>query len=400
MPISVRHFLEYALEYLSLLPHLAAFLLLALFSLQLALNLRFLRSVRKMAPTPFPRFPRVSVLVPARNEAASISSCVTSLLHQRYPDLEVIVLDDGSTDGTAQRLDALKARYPQLVVIHDTSDPPPGWNGKSYACHRLAERATGDWLLFTDADTIHSSQSVSQGINQATALDAALLSAFPHQLTGSWSERIMVSFIIDFIPLIALNFAAIWRGAGRRVAANGQYLLANASKYRAVGGHASVAHALIDDFALARRFQDCGYTVALVDGVDMLDCRMYRSFREVWEGFSKNLLGALASSGQKRVSLWWAPLFAWCYACLFVAPFYDLAFSDQRALAGLEILWLLLLRGLVVWRIKRPPDEILTTPLAAWSVIALGMGTLYQRWRKQDIVWKGRAYTGLPRLDS
>ncbi len=388
-----RPLLEYALEQFSLLPHLTALVLLALLSIQLMLNFRFLRFARQRAVSHAMRLPRISVLVPARNEATSITACITSLLHQRYLDLEVIVFDDDSTDGTGQLLDALTAQFPQLIVIHNHGNPPPAWNGKSYACHCMAQQATGEWLLFTDADTIHSLHGIERGVIQAAALNAALLSVFPRQRAKTWSERVMVSFIIDFIPLITLNLAAIWRGSGRRIAANGQYLLARADAYRAVGGHASVSRALIDDFALAQRFQDCGYTVALVDGADMLSCRMYHALREVWAGFSKNLLGALSSSSRSRSSIWWAPLFAWCYACVFVIPFYNLVFSDQRALASLEICWLLILRGLVVWRIKRPPDEILTTPIAAWAVIALGVGAVYRRWRKQHIVWKGRSYT-------
>lgn len=376
----------------SMLPHLVALALLAVFSMRLWSNLRFLRHVRRQAARPIERLPYVSVLIPARNEAATISQCVSSLLRQQYPGLEVIVLDDASTDGTSQQLDALRAKYPELVVLHATDDPPAGWYGKSYACHRLAQQASGDWLLFTDADTTHMPLSIKAGIAQATALDAALLSAFPYQRTGTWSERISVSFIIDFIPLITLDFKGIWRGRAKRVAGNGQYLLAHAATYRAVGGHASIRNALVEDFALAQRFHACGHTVALVDGTSMLSCRMYHSFHELWEGFSKNVLAAVTTSSERRRLLWWAPLFAWCYACLFVIPFYSLLFSARKSLAALEIGWLLLLRALVAWHIRRPLAEIVTTPLAAWGVMAIGLGTLYRRWRKQQIIWKGRSY--------
>ncbi|HEU5349071.1 MAG TPA: glycosyltransferase family 2 protein [Ktedonobacterales bacterium] len=384
---------EQRLNHRSLPPHLVALSLLALFSVRLRSNLRFLRTAHRQA-SPVEQPPRVSVLVPARNEAATISSCVTSLLRQQYPDLEVIVLDDGSTDGTGQFLDALQAEYPQLTVLHTTKDPPSGWNGKSYACDRLAKQASGEWLLFTDADTLHMPTSIGKGVAQALALHTALLSAFPYQRTETWSERIIVSFIIDFIPLITLDFNGIWRGHAKRIAANGQYLLVHAATYRMIGGHASIHGALVDDFALAQRFRACGHTIALVDGTSMLRCRMYRTFHELRNGFSKNVLGALTSSPQGQHSLWLAPLFAWCYACLFVIPFFNLLFSGQhqKALAALEICWLAGLRGLVVWHFKRPLPEILTTPLAAWSLMALSLRVLYLRSRKQGILWKGRLY--------
>lgn len=380
------------LNSLWLVPHLTAIGVLALLSLRLASNLRFLRRVRERAQRLDGALPRVSVLVPARNEAATIVDCVTSLLDQGYPNLEILVLDDDSSDGAGALLDALQRHAKRLTVLRRTGAPPAGWNGKSYACDVLARHASGEWLLFTDADTHHEPDSVARGIAYATALSADFVSVFPYQIAGSWSERLLVSFLLDFLPLVTINFAALARGRAARVAANGQYLLMNAASYRAVGGHASVKGELIDDFALARRFQAGGYRIALIQGSGMLACRMYSSAREVWRGFSKNLLGALDAPLQWRAFLW-APLFAWLYACLFILPFTHLALSQQWGLATVEILWLLLLRAMVVWRLKRPPDEILTTPLAAWSVMALGMTALVRRWRHAPVVWKGRAYT-------
>ncbi|HEX8726999.1 MAG TPA: glycosyltransferase family 2 protein [Ktedonobacterales bacterium] len=379
------------LNRLWLVPHLTAMGALALLSLRLWSNFRFLRRARERAQRLGGVLPRVSVLVPARNEAGTIVDCVTSLLDQGYPNLEILVLDDDSTDGAGELLDALQQRAKRLTVLHRTGAPPAGWNGKSYACDVLARHASGEWLLFTDADTHHEPDSVARGIAYAAALSVDFVSVFPYQIASSWSERLLVSFLLDFLPLVTVNLPALARGRATRVAANGQYLLMNAASYRAVGGHASVKGELIDDFALARRFQAGGYRIALIQGGGMLSCRMYHSAGEVWRGFSKNLLGALDAPLRWRAFLW-GPLFAWLYACLFILPFTHLTLSQQWGLAMVEILWLLLLRAMVVWRLKRPPDEILTTPLAAWGVMALGMAALVRRWRNAPVVWKGRAY--------
>ena len=175
-----------------------ALLVLAILSYRLGRNLRFLRQARDRARLSDSQ-PRVSILIPARDETRTIVACIESLANQQYPDFEIIALDDQSSDGTGALLDDLAARNPNLTVVHGWKNPPAGWNGKSYACYRLAARATGDWLLFTDADTRHQPDSIQQGIAQAESLNADLLSAFPRQITASWSERIVVSFIVDFL---------------------------------------------------------------------------------------------------------------------------------------------------------------------------------------------------------
>ena len=365
--------------------------LLSVFSWRLWRNLRFLHWAQRHAELPEPK-PRVTVLVPARNESRTIVGCIKSLLEQDYPDFEVMVLNDQSTDGTGSLLERLAARHPRLSVIHGTEDPPPGWNGKSFACQRLAEHASGDWLLFTDADTLHTPTSIAQGIAQAEALEVDLLSAFPRQMTESWSERIVVSFVLDFLPLIALDLRGLWHGESSTTAANGQYLLLRAASYRAAGGHRAIASALVDDFALAQQLRSTGYKVALVDGTGMLSCRMYHNAHEVWTGFAKNILLALDSSSAVQRPGWWGLPFAWSYASLFVLPFALLGTRFRRT-SLLLIGWLALLRGVLTWRLRRPAMEVVTTPLAAWNVMVFGLVAFVRRRRGRTVRWKGRDYS-------
>jgi chlorobactene glucosyltransferase len=356
-------------------------------------NLRYLRWARQQAAKPHAH-PHISVLVPARNEASTITPCITSLLQQEYPNYEIVVLNDGSTDSTGAQLDAIAADNPQLRVIHAADALPPGWNGKSYACHRLAQVARGEWMLFTDADTVHSPHSIELGMAQALALGADLVSAFPQQVTVTWSERVFVSFILDFLPLIGLDFSAISHATGSHSAGNGQYLLAHSGAYRAVGGHAAVYDETLDDFTLARHFRLRGLKIALISGREMVRCRMYRSAHAVWEGFSRSLMHGLDNSTTTRHTVWWAMLFAWSYGSLFVNTFTMAIIGPFRWLALVEIAWLALLRAWANRYLQRSIFEAMTTPLAAWGVMALGLSALYRRWQGQKIDWKGRYYLG------
>jgi chlorobactene glucosyltransferase len=369
--------------------HLVGAIALSKFSWQLWTNLRFLQWAachQQIPDSP----PLVSILVPARDEIASITACIVSLAQQNYPRFEIIALDDQSTDGTSEQLDRLAQHWACLHVIHSEETPPPGWNGKSYACCRLAKQAHGEWLLFTDADTVHTPHSLQLGMAQAETLQADLLTAFPYQETHSWAERVIVSFIIDFLPLVGIHFKAIWRGTSARVAANGQYMLVRRESYDAVGGHLSVAQERVDDFSLARLLYRHGHTVALVNGTTMLHCRMYHNAQDVWQGFSKNLMLGLMTSGATTKRQ--APIFAFAYASVFVLPFVSLFRSGQRRVGLLFIGWLTGLRAVAAIFLRRPLTESLTTFPAAWGVMALGLNALVGQRHRRAILWKGRRY--------
>ncbi|MBI5928777.1 MAG: glycosyltransferase [Chloroflexi bacterium] len=370
--------------------HATALSLLSIMSYRLWHNLMYLQQAQRLATDSSGTLPKVSILVPARNEARNIVPCIESLVSQDYPEFEIIVLNDLSSDETGTLLDSLATQYPNVRVLHGTEDPPKGWNGKSYACHRLAEQATGEWLLFTDADTVHSSASVAQGITQAKKLGVALLSVFPKQITESWGEQIVVSFILDFLPLIAVDLNALWQNGSSTALANGQYLLVNAEAYHAMGGHQAIFNELVDDFALAKQVRLGGYKTAMVSGTSMLSCRMYHNASEVWGGFSKNLMLGLETSAAKKPPAWFGPLFAWGYACIFVLPFFYLLNAPQKRLPLLEIGWLAFLRGCINFYFRRSLSEVITTPLAAWSVMALGLNALLRQGK--EVQWKGRHY--------
>jgi glycosyltransferase involved in cell wall biosynthesis len=228
--------------------------------------------------------PEVSIIVPARNEQACLGSCLQSLLQQKGVDYEILVVDDGSTDRTRE----IAASFPGVAII-DAPALPPGWIGKNNAVLAGARAAQGEWLLFTDADTIHRPGALARALEEAKKQGAALLSYSPQQtIEGFWQKAVM--------PVIFAELARTYRPAevsdpqSPAAAANGQYLLVSRDAYEAVGGHASVATNILEDVVLARRIKQSGRKIYFRYGGDAVSTRMYRSFPELLEGWTKNLV--------------------------------------------------------------------------------------------------------------
>ncbi len=234
--------------------------------------------------------PAVSILVPARNEEKNIEKCVSSLLEQDYPNFEVIVLDDNSTDQTPFILKKLRRDHANLRVINGLP-LPAGWPGKHWACHQLGQAAKGEFLLFTDADTWHAPTALSHAMNAMLFEKADLISALPFQEVGSFGEKLVVPFmnfaILSFLPL---RFGQKHHISALSVTI-GQFMLFRREPYQAVGGYASAIENVNDDVLLGRNIINNGYKWMLLNGSREVSCRMYHNFAEVFEGFSKNIFG-------------------------------------------------------------------------------------------------------------
>lgn len=228
----------------------------------------------------------VSVIIPARNEEASIARAVESVSMQ--PEVgEVIVINDKSTDRTADILAELAARIPKLKVLA-TSGLPLGWAGKNHALSIGAEAASGDWLLFTDADTYHLFGSVRRALTDAVDHDAVWVSYSPEQEVETFWEKALIPFV--YCRLAAkYSYARVNDPREPDAAANGQFILALRDAYNAIGGHAAVAGEILEDVALARRMKRAGYGIYFAAPIGIVKTRMYRSFRAMWQGWTKNL---------------------------------------------------------------------------------------------------------------
>ena len=212
---------------------------LSVLMINLLLNLRALHRLGSEKGKLPDDYPLISILVPARNEERDIVPCVESLRLQDYPAFEILVLDDNSTDRTAEKVAEIAAKDPRVKLIR--GEPlPPGWAGKPHACHQLAATAKGSWLLFTDADTIHAPDMLISALTYALAHKLSLISGFPFQKTSSFSQRVVMpamwSIVMTCVPLW-------WVQGARRPKAGlviGQFIFVNAADYHEVGGHEAV----------------------------------------------------------------------------------------------------------------------------------------------------------------
>ncbi|HET7100465.1 MAG TPA: glycosyltransferase [Terriglobia bacterium] len=228
----------------------------------------------------------VSVIIPARNEELNIERVVRSVAPQRRLR-EMIVVDDASTDRTAKILVGLCEEIPLLRTIRLES-LPEGWMGKSHASQAGAQQATGEWLLFTDADTLHLPGSLEAMLLRAREEKADLLSLSPGQQTGTWWEKSIIPYV--FVQLARMfPFEEVSDPASPRVAANGQYLLVRRSVYNEAGGFEAVRGEILDDVALARLVKRRGGRLVFLPGAEWVRTRMYTKFRDMWQGWSKNL---------------------------------------------------------------------------------------------------------------
>jgi chlorobactene glucosyltransferase len=228
----------------------------------------------------------VSVIIPARNEEMNIERVVRSVAAQRQVR-EIIVVDDDSSDRTAEILAGLSREIPLLRTIRLES-LPEGWIGKSHAAAAGAEQAKGEWLLFTDADTEHLPGSLQAMVQRAQYEQADLLSLSPGQQTVTWWEKAIIPYV--FVQLARMfPFEEVSDPASPRAAANGQYLLVRRSVYNNVGGFAAVMGEILDDVALARRVKQRRGRLVFLPGAECVRTRMYTSFRDMWQGWTKNL---------------------------------------------------------------------------------------------------------------
>jgi chlorobactene glucosyltransferase len=366
--------------------------ILVVFLINLIINLRSLRTPDKNAMVPTPA-PLISVLVPARDEEKNIGNCVKSLQQQDYPNYEILVLDDNSTDNTSAIVKEMAANDDR-VHLYFGELLPDDWAGKPFACYQLAQKAKGDWLLFVDADTTHEPHMLRSTLALAMEEKASLLSGFPRQTTTSFSQKI----IIPVFYFILLSWVPMWllhkSKKPKPSMAIGQFFFFSKDEYWRIGGHKAVKDKIVEDLLMGIAVAKNGGRHVAVDLSPVTSTNMYDDMGETWRGLGRSIysitammpLGILAAASLAYYT--------------FIAPFFWLVNGVVtgsepliwRGLVVLQIIIALFMRWLVDNRFREPAISVWFHPIGLLFYLA---DVLYAmgRWLiGAGISWKERFY--------
>jgi chlorobactene glucosyltransferase len=369
------------------LVHALVVAILAAVALQTLLNHRTLpRLARSRAPV---AAPRVAVLIPARDEARRIGAAVRRWAVQDYPDYEVIVLDDASSDATAAA--AAAAGGPRVRVVRNDV-LPDGWRGKPHACHRLRAETDAQILVFVDADVRPAPEALAAAVGTLAALRADAVSVLPRHESPSVAVMALVA-LQNWAPLALVP---LWLPAARRrpmfAVTNGQCLVIRATAYDCAGGFAAVRDELGEDAAFGRRLVAGGGRLELVDGAGLLVCHPYRRAQEAWRANVRNLRTAFL--GSRALLLFIAA----ATSTLVLVPPSLLLWGTARGIAPtpaltwlplLEITLLLASRAISDHRARYAPWLVLSHPLALLATAAMALSAAVPR---REIRWRNRRY--------
>jgi chlorobactene glucosyltransferase len=383
---------------------LAALLIFNTFALVIlaVLMLSFFATFRKVPKCTIAdeQLPSISVIVPVRNEETKVARCLESLARQDYPDFEIIVIDDKSTDASGRIIADIKARFANIKVIPGR-DSRPGWLGKCNALHHGSPHAKGDWLTFSDADTYHHPNSLRDGVAAAISYKVDMISFMPVQELYSFAERaIMPTLLGSFLMGDPTN--SINDPKSPRSYAYGQYMMVKRTTYDAIGGHESVKDQILDDISIGRVTKEKGFSVTACDGRPLYMVRMYTNFSELWSGWTKNAFALINCNIASLVGL--VILLNVCmlgpFATLIAAVLTPQSIS---AFVPQPVAWLLLavqFTCMLVWYVRSTafykglnPLHFFLLPLGAVLVSALYINSAYCFLTGRQVKWKGRDYS-------
>lgn len=327
--------------------------------------------------------PRVSVLIPARNEEANIGACIEGFLSQNYGNFEIHVLNDQSTDRTGPIIEKFGEQYPEVQALQG-KPLPAGWTGKNWACHQLSQYADGEILIFTDADNRPAPNAIANTIAYMQKLELGLFSAFPEKVTITLVEKLVVPVVDMFVyaglPLWLTYFSPFPSLA----AASGLWIAFTREAYQQVGGHQAVSNQIVEDVELSRLAKKRGIKILTSAGTCVVSCRMYHSFSEVWNGFSKNLFG-LVRYKMIPFFILMLGLFTMC-----VLPYMIVWFETLRGVAIVAIAMNIVMRMVLALKYRHPFfTSVILHPFGVLLTLLIGINAFFQV-KRGRLQWKGR----------
>ncbi len=354
------------------------------------------------ATEPFPIAPRVSIIVPARNEEETLPALLESLLRLDYPGYDVTLVDDASTDRTGLIADEWAARREsagRLKVIHNR-ELPLGWSGKVHALNLAARAAQGEWILATDADVVFHPAVLRLAMSRALQLDARLVSLVPEFVFGSVWERVVLpafSFLLaTLFPIRLINDPR-----SPRALAAGAFILMRRADLEALGGYERLRATVVEDLRLAETFKRSGRRIFVAFTRGLFRTRMYRGAHELWEGLSRSAFEGAGFSvarvltgvvlGLLLTVLPWVSVFTLPFREPHIghSPFPNLALHLAGAACGMSLL--VYSPFLVVFRL--PLSYAFTLPLATLFYAAAALNSVWENVVGAGVAWKGRRYS-------
>ena len=336
--------------------------------------------------------PLVSIILPVRNQARTVGECVRSLIGIEYPRKEIVVVDGGSDDGTREILRDFETK----ITIVQEEPLPSGWVGKNWACHLGYQKSKGDLLLFTDGDSVHSTDSLGRAVNYLEKEEADLVTLAPGTILRSFWEKIMQPPIFLLI-MILVGGKFVNDDKRRNAIGNGQYMLFRRGSYEKVGGHSAVRGKIVEDYSLARLLKKAGMKLRFVTAPDVLGVRMYASLSEIWRGWRKNFYTV-----SEKHMFWKALTRIVLMLTFLVLPFAILAYGIMIAptnilnpylISGAFMSFLLWLGIVMLDRsIDVPTGYALLFPIAILLYVGIGIDSTIRGSLGYGFTWKGRVY--------
>ncbi|MCP8318583.1 MAG: glycosyltransferase family 2 protein [Candidatus Methylarchaceae archaeon HK01B] len=378
---------------------IAQLILLTLTILQFLLSLFIIYSIETFPSLPInpmrmEKEPSISIIIPVRNEEDTLKDCLDSITNLDYAKKEIIVVDGNSTDGTGNILES----FQEKIEVLEEENLPEGWVGKNWACFVGHKRSKGEFLLFTDGDTIHSKDSLTLTVNYLLKNQVDMLSLYPKFIMNTFWEKLMIPtmafiiFLFSLRPDVNDDDSLSWLG-------NGQYILIRRSVYENVGGHKAVWDRIDEDYRLAEKVKKSKFRLRLLYAPYTLQTRMYRNFRELWEGLAKNAFTSFLAVFQRKKEFLLAILASFIFLLhpliVFLLGIVTLPIQglNEYLVWGTAMISILYAQMFIVF--PAFGADIKYVPLFPISVviyIIIMAISVCRTVRKRGIIWKGRVY--------